>query len=177
MATTRTLSSMIALSLFAGLTACEDGDALSASADEIAMDAAIRSAQEEYSDQLPATETEIAELANDFVEAAAVEVECTRTGIASGIWYDEDLAPRFEGSWFERGTGKLGGTIDGPYDNGEFEGTVYGDVDGELLGTYSSGHFEGDWVTTNGHSGELRGQYERRNELGGYFFGVWTECP
>ena len=102
----------------------------------------------------------------------------------SGVWYDADLAPVFEGSWFQLGTGDLGGTVVGEYGEGIFSGSFDGTNVGEISGVYDDGLVMGDWAETDpdastgiaGATGELIGRYERRNAYGGYFFGLWGQC-
>ena len=53
------------------------------------------------------------------------------------------------------------------------------DLMGTVAGSHQQGEFIGDWAVavTDGatDAGQIAGLYEGRNELGGYFFGAWTD--
>lgn len=136
----------------------------------------------EHRAALPVADVELAELGASFVTKSQRLTACEHRGVVAGIWYDQDLQPVFEGSWFELGSSELGGTVDGDYHGGDYVGQVTGpELAGEVTGGYDGGTFVGQWTATVGedgrqHDGELVGRYERRNSYGGYFFGVWTDC-
>jgi hypothetical protein len=54
------------------------------------------------------------------------------------------------------------------------------EIAGTIAGPYEGRRLLGSWTASVGeddlHEGELIGHYERRSELGGYFFGVWSDC-
>ncbi len=173
--------------LFALTTLCLGACAPEASQDldisedeQVAMDAAIKSLDPVRED-LPVEDEELEAMAISNVEEARAYANCEIMGVLSGVWYDQDYAPVLEGSWFELGTGDLGGTLDGEYAEGAFEGGFDGSNLGSISGEYSDGLFLGDWAEVSedgslGAEGEMIGRYERRNDLGGYFFGVWGQC-
>ncbi len=138
-------------------------------AEEIALDASMRSLDPVRED-LPIEDESLELLARDFVDASRPDLGCEIQGVMSGVWYEPNI---FEGSWFQLGTGELGGTLRGTYGDGGFEGVADGtDVGAEVAGEYQDGNFVGTWETPTG-GGDLGGHYERRNELGGYYFGLW----
>ncbi len=148
--------------------------------EEVAMDAAIKSLDGVRED-LPVEDESLEVLARDFIDLSRDDLTCEREGVVSGVWYDADLRPVFEGSWFKLGTGELGGTITGSYGDGAYNGTAEGPgLTAEVVGVYEDGRFVGAWDSVNEDGGtddgELVGQYERRNEHGGYFFGLWGDC-
>ncbi len=161
--------------------ACETTEDLDVNMDEeVAIDAAIKSLDPVRED-LEVEDEELDVLARDFIDITRADIECDVEGVVSGVWYDVDLRPVFEGSWFQLGTGELGGTITGNYGDGLYEGTAVGpDLEANVIGRYKDGNFIGEWDSIDADgtagNGELGGQYERRNEHGGYFFGLWGDC-
>ena len=156
----------------------EEGAALTA--DEMVALRSSITALEPVREELPVEDAEIEELGVGFVQDSIAESVCEREGIVSGVWY-EVAQSRLEGSWFRHGTGDLGGSVGGTYGAQGFEGDATGDgVDVALTGSYGDGLFVGDWSGTDAEgvarAGELIGRYERRNDIGGYFFGVWSRC-
>ena len=164
------------------LVACgEDPSGSLEESDLVALRAGIDDLDAAARTDLPATDEELEQLGTDFVVDAIDLSSCEREGIVTGIWADENVAPVFQGSWFKIGTRQAGGTIDGTYDEGTYEGLAIGDNGQAVVtGAYDEGVFIGRWrsESTSGRtdSGELIGHYERRNEHGGYFFGVWGHC-
>ena len=149
--------------------------------EQVAMAAAIQHVQP-LRTELPIEDEELEVMAISNIEEARDYSNCEVQGVLSGVWYDEELAQVFEGSWFELGTGDLGGTLEGSYAEGAFSGTFDGGATGGIEGEYADGLFLGDWAevdpdATVGATGELIGRYERRNDYGGYFFGQWGQCP
>ncbi len=149
-------------------------------AEYVALDAAIM-ALDPVRAELPIADQDLFDLGVEYVSISRDYMGCEVEGVISGVWYDEGIAPVFEGSWFELGTGDLGGTVEGLYGDGEFEGDVSGpSLDGSMMGYYDGGDFVGQWDVVNddgtSSQGELAGHYERRNSLGGYFFGLWGHC-
>ncbi len=187
---TRTISSLFLLGLLIGCTE-EDADTsatdtapvgdVDLSDDEaVAIDAALLSLSPVRAD-LPVEDTELEAMANDAFEASRDDAGCEILGVVSGVWYDADLEPAFEGSWFKLGTGDQGGVIEGAYAEGDFVGFAEGDgVVADVTGAYADGVFHGEWesLTDDGVTGdgEMIGRYERRNDFGGYFFGLWGDC-
>ncbi len=169
-----------ALCCTAGCIVEEEPEELTAE-QSVALEASMEAVAQHNKD-LPVTNAELRSLGESFVLAAQQEVTCTHKGIVSGIWYDADLRPVFEGSWFKLGTGDLGGTVQGQYADGHYDGSVAGpDLEGIVEGPYGDGRFRGLWIATVGedgvlHDGQLFGRYERRNAYGGYFFGIWADC-
>ncbi|MEQ1569289.1 MAG: hypothetical protein ABMA64_26870 [Myxococcota bacterium] len=160
------------------LVGCGSPESEVLSADEMVALRTSVDALDPVRDELPIEDPELELLAIDFVERVVEVAGCERRGVVSGVWYaDQSL----DGSWFEVGTGDHGGDVAGGYVDGAFDGTATGTgVDAALVGAYADGLFQGEWTTTGAegevHTGELVGRYESRNEVGGYFFGVWTEC-
>jgi len=146
-----------------------------------ALEAAVNNLAPERSN-LPVSDSDLRTLGTDFVLQSQAESTCAQKGVVSGIWYNEQQKPVFEGSWFKVGPSDLGGTVQGSYADGQYDGDVAGpEIDGTITGPYAGGVFHGTWsatVSEDGkvHDGELVGHYERRNSYGGYFFGVWTDC-
>ncbi|NOY27040.1 MAG: hypothetical protein GXP62_14310 [Oligoflexia bacterium] len=184
MTTRTTITAATTLSLALLATACSQadvGDNSLSPDEEVALSAAI-SAVSAQREALPITDADLDSLARTNVVAARVDARCEVQGIVSGVWYDEGLRPVFEGSWFKLGTGSEGGTINGTYSDGFFEGTAIGDdIEADVTGSYNDGVFLGDWVSVDASGeaiseGELIGRYERRNDTGGYFFGLWGQC-
>jgi hypothetical protein len=146
-----------------------------------ALDASIASLEPVRAD-LPIGDSDLHALGTRFVLRTQARSVCAQQGIVAGVWYDASLQPLVVGSWFELGTGERGGTIAGQYASGQYEGVVTGpEIEGTLEGPYRDGWFDGSWAATLGaaqvpHEGDLIGRYERRNETGGYFFGVWDDC-
>jgi hypothetical protein len=146
-----------------------------------ALDAAIEDLDSERPN-LPVSDTELRALGTKLVLRAQAESSCEQRGIVSGIWFDAEIKPVFQGAWFKLGKGELGGTVHGNYTDGQYQGDVAGpEIDGTVEGPYAQGRFDGSWTAVVGedgkvHDGELVGHYERRNAYGGYFFGVWTDC-
>lgn len=147
--------------------------------ERVAVEAAIDSL-EPVRAELPVEDAELERMAVSDIEETRPDVDCDVRGVLSGVWYAEETEPVFEGSWFELGTGTLGGTLDGAYAEGLFDGTFGDDPAGTLEGSYGGTWFRGTWTVTEGDdagaTGELGGRYEQRNELGGYFFGLWGDC-
>ncbi len=146
----------------------------------VAVEAAISNVQP-LSAELPIEEPELEDMAFAAYDETRSLADCEIMGVLSGVWYDEALQPAFEGSWFELGTGELGGTIAGEYGEGDFVGAFEGTNLGDLQGSYDDGIFMGEWAEigedgTLLSDGQLIGRYERRNDYGGYFFGVWGQC-
>jgi hypothetical protein len=146
----------------------------------VAVEAAIASVQP-LRGELPVEDVELEAMALDYVVEARDYANCELMGVMSGVWYDESLTPAFEGSWFQLGTGELGGTLTGAYGEGAFDGSFDGTNLGDIAGEYDDGLFLGDWAETDPDgsalsTGELIGRYERRNDYGGYFFGLWGRC-
>ncbi len=148
-----------------------------------ALDAAVDSLEATSQDggDLPATPVELESLGQDYLAVARDDISCTLKGVAAGVWFDVANKQVFEGSWFQLGTGKLGGTLQGKYGEGSFSGGFQGaDVAGGLNGKYANHKFVGKWAVATedgtGRDGQLAGVYERRNAHGGYFFGWWADC-
>ena len=172
----------LALTLSLGAMACaeqaEPQDLLPE--ERVAVEAAIASVQP-LRGELPVEDAELEAMAFDNVVEARDYSNCEVMGVLSGVWYDESLAQAFEGSWFELGTGELGGTLSGEYGEGAFSGSFDGTNIGDIAGEYDDGLFLGDWSEADPDgaaqsAGELIGRYERRNDYGGYFFGLWGQC-
>jgi hypothetical protein len=130
---------------------------------------------------LPVEDEELRLMGTSFVLESEPERVCRIRGIVSGVWYDSAEDHRFEGSWFKLGSGELGGTVEGTYADGQYAGQVAGpDIEGTVEGPYDGRRLDGAWTATVGgdevHEGEIIGRFERRNDVGGYFFGVWTNC-
>ncbi len=175
---TRSLLTLAALSLVACQAETDDTTLLPE--ERMAVDAAIDNV-EPLRAELPVEDDELELMAIDNVVEARDYANCEVMGVLSGVWYDEALETAFEGSWFELGTGELGGTIVGTYGDGAFDGSFDGTNIGDISGEYDAGLFLGDWVETDpdggaASTGELIGRYERRNDYGGYFFGLWGQC-
>ncbi len=180
----RTTSTAIALASLATLTL---GCAASEPTEELTAEqsAALQAALDDLAPEranLPVSDADLHTLGVQFVLQSQQESGCAQKGIVSGIWFDADTKQVFQGSWFKLGGGELGGTVQGNYADGQYQGEVAGpDVDGTVDGPYAEGRFDGSWTATVGedgkvHDGELVGRYERRNSYGGYFFGVWADC-
>ena len=174
--------SLLFLALTLTTVACEQQteDQPLAADELVAVEAAIAHVQP-LGGELPVGEAELAAMALDNVLEARDYANCEIMGVLSGVWYDESLAQAFEGSWFELGTGELGGTLAGDYGDGAFSGSFDGTNIGEFSGAYDDGLVLGDWTETDPdasitNTGELIGRYERRNDYGGYFFGLWGQC-
>jgi hypothetical protein len=130
---------------------------------------------------LPVEDEELRLMGTSFVLESEPDSGCRIRGIVSGVWYDSAEGHVFEGSWFKLGTGELGGTVQGTYADGQYAGEVTGpEIEGTVEGPYEGRRLHGSWTATVGgeavHEGEIIGRHERRNDLGGYFFGVWTDC-
>lgn len=174
----RSLLFLATLSLVACETETQDSDLLPD--ERVAVDAAIDNVEHLKVD-LPVEDGEIERMAVSNVVEARDYANCEVMGVLSGVWYDESLAQAFEGSWFELGTGELGGTLSGDYGEGAFGGDFEGSNQGQITGEYDDGLFLGDWAELGEDggalaTGELIGRYERRNDYGGYFFGLWGTC-
>jgi len=149
--------------------------------EQVAVSAAIEGLDPVRAD-LPVEDDELEAMAVEFVELTRPDVGCDVRGVLSGVWYEADVEPVIEGSWFELGTGDLGGTLQGTYGEGAFAGTFDSDdPSGTIEGRYGDDYFLGTWVVVGddgaaGPEGDFGGYYERRNELGGYFFGLWGDC-
>ena len=170
------------------LAACEQEDvaSLDLSTDEqVALDAAMTALAPMLED-IPLSTDELERQAISNIEEARAYGNCEVQGVLSGVWYDEDLRPAFEGSWFRLGSGELGGSIQGLYGEGSFDGEVFGpDISGTVGGAYDDGLLLGDWevevlqedgAASTWRQGEMVGRYERRNDYGGFFFGLWGQC-
>lgn len=176
---TRSLLSTTLVLALVGCATEPEGQDLSA-AEQVAVEAAIAHVQPLRA-ELPIEDSELEVMAFDNVVEARSYANCEVMGVLAGVWYDESLTPAFEGSWFELGSGELGGTLEGVYGEGAFEGSFDGTNLGGIQGEYDDGLFLGDWAElsedgTSGADGELIGRYERRNDYGGYFFGLWGRC-
>lgn len=146
----------------------------------VAVDAAVQHVQPLRA-ELPVEDSELELMAIGNVNEAGDYANCEVMGVLSGVWYDQSLAQAFEGSWFQLGTGELGGTLEGEYGDGVFSGSFDGTNLGAIQGEYDDGLFLGDWAEQDPDAstlstGELIGRYERRNDYGGYFFGLWGSC-
>ncbi len=148
-----------------------------------ALEAAIEHLDDTGALQLvPIADSELHALGEKFVLQALAATSCEHKGIVAGLWYDEDYQAVFDGAWFELGTSQLAGAVYGGYGQQRFAGTVLGpQIGGSVAGVYAQGDFDGRWKASVGpgglvHHGELQGVYERRNAMGGYFFGVWADC-
>ncbi len=175
---TRSLLLLTALSLVACQTETDDAQLLPD--ERVAVDAAIDNVQP-LRGELPVEDADLETMAVSDVIEARDYANCEIMGVLSGVWYDESVASAFEGSWFELGTGELGGTINGEYADGAFSGSFDGTNLGDISGEYDAGLFLGDWAEVEGDdsaptTGELIGRYERRNDYGGYLFGLWGQC-
>ena len=176
------MNALPTLSLSALLLAACAAEQPALDADEqVAVDAAIASLDPVRAD-LPIEDDELEALAVSDVVEARDYADCEVLGVLSGVWYDEALAAEFEGAWFRLGSGEQGGTLGGSYGDGLFTGSFDGSNAGTLEGSYDDGLVLGAWAETDGDgavlsTGELIGRYERRNEVGGYFFGLWGRCP
>ncbi len=183
MTTRNTITALTALAL----AACAPEGAVETELtpdEQVAVDAAIENLEPMTAD-LPVVEGELETMAISDVQEARDYSNCEVKGVLSGVWYDEDYVRAIEGSWFELGTGELGGTLVGEYAEGAFSGSFGGTNTGNISGEYADGLFLGDWVELDGtdatgavplSEGEMIGRYERRNEMGGYFFGLWGQC-
>lgn len=135
-----------------------------------------------YRHTFPVDDSSLREIGRKFVARADQTALCDGSGVVSGLWLDADWDPVFFGWWFELGTGQRRGELHGEHHDGIYQGTVSGDqLTGRVAGPYEDRWFFGQWTADRGahpelHAGEIVGRYQRRNETGGYFFGVWTEC-
>ena len=178
MTAANTLLALTALTLAA---CAPEADEIELTPEErVAVDAAIANLEPMAAD-LPVAEDELETMAISNVQEARSYANCEVMGVRSGVWYEEAYGSTLEGSWFELGTGELGGTLEGGYADGVYEGSFDGTNTGTITGEYDEGLFLGDWAEldadgTQGSTGEMIGRYESRNELGGYFFGVWGQC-
>jgi len=181
----RIIKSLVVVSVAVLAAACQtapDTEELTGQ-EAAALDAAVDSleATSQEGGELEATPVELEGLGQDYLAVSRDKVSCPLKGVAAGIWYDVANKQVFEGSWFQLGTGELGGTLQGKYGDGNFSGGFEGtDVAGGLNGSYANKKFVGTWAVATdegpGRDGQLAGVYERRNAYGGYFFGWWADC-
>ena len=158
---------------------------------DMALEAAIESLDDTFADDLGLTNDQVREFTRQNAAAALAEIECERYGLLAGFWSSAALGRRIDGLYVEIG-GPAEGTLEGNWArldcNGCPEGAYFGEWvsangnAGDFEGLYDNHYFRGEWSAygddnVNGATnGEMVGFYNRINENGGLFVGIWSQC-